>query len=434
MRGRQAPPAGLLTTTITMTTAAASRQPVLVLFDQNLRSATGHYLSYAAAVAGAARAAGVRAVVAGHLDVNAQHGSLEIVPAFSRTYWQELVCGDGHDPYRHISEGARLVADAVTAVCAEHGVGEGDALFFPNANLVQAAGLALVADRMGVGLPRTALLFRRDCEEHGRLMGVGARTGCALLRHVLAELCATPGGGRVRLLTDSDELSDDYAEATARRFQTAPIPVDPRISASTRSDRQGRPATATYLGDARMEKGYRLLPELAAVLRPMLEADSLRLVIQSNFNTVGGEPGIADARRALAAQPNVVLLDEPLGQDAYVEWLDASDLVVLPYQADQYVARTSGILAEALCAGLPAVVPGGCWLSVQVRRHGAGRTFVSGDARSLVAAVQSVLADLPSATRAAAERRGAYAGFHNPSRLVEFVCGADLLRRAGRIG
>lgn len=408
------------------------RRPLLILFDQNLKSAQGHYLGYAAAVAGAADRCGIQPIIVGHRDVDPSTGAtLDVRPALARTYWQELAAPPGLDPYQHFADGALALADAVEQVCADAGADAGDVLFCPNANLVHAMAAARFADRLGDRLPRVALLFRRDCSEQGRLAGLGSRIGSALLRQALADLHAAPGASRVRLLTDSDELSDDYSEATGRRFQTAPIPVDPRLGARPASGDR-RPTTLIYLGDARAEKGYDLLPAVAAALSGELREGRVRLIAQSNFNLPGGEPGIAAARAELARHPNVVLLEEPLSQDEYVAWLGESDLALLPYRPDDYVARTSGILAEALCAGLPAVVPGGTWLSGQVRRHGSGRVFVGHEAGVFVEAVLDSLKDLPGLSAAARERRLAYARFHNPARLVAFVCGADVLQRAAR--
>ena len=43
--------------------------------------------------------------------------------------------------------------------------------------------------------------------------------------------------------------------------------------------------------------------------------------------------------------------------------------MLLPYEADNYYARSSGILVECLAAGIPVVVPSATWLSRQFIRE-----------------------------------------------------------------
>ncbi len=43
-----------------------------------------------------------------------------------------------------------------------------------------------------------------------------------------------------------------------------------------------------------------------------------------------------------------------------------TDIGLLLYNADDYYARLSGILVEQLAAGIPVIVPAGCWLAEQL--------------------------------------------------------------------
>jgi glycosyltransferase involved in cell wall biosynthesis len=173
---------------------------------------------------------------------------------------------------------------------------------------------------------------------------------------------------------------------------------------------------------------------MAERLLPQLRNGDVRLIVQSNFNIPGGEPGMADARAALAACPNTEVLDRSLEDDEYGRHMAETHLVLLPYQADRYVARTSGILAEAIHAGVPMVVPDGTWLSEQLRRHGAGVAFDPWQTDGFAHAVDRALERLPELLTRAAERRAAFIGFHSPERLARFVCGAAILERAAAFG
>src|SRR5439155_26442922 len=110
----------------------------------------------------------------------------------------------------------------------------------------------------------------------------GARTGASLLRQALADLYACRGSENIRLLTDSENLTEEHSQALRRRFHTAPIPVDTALSGPRRS-RLADTSTIVYLGDARTEKGYARLPSVAYELKEDLAAGQVRMIIQSNF-------------------------------------------------------------------------------------------------------------------------------------------------------
>ncbi len=123
------------------------------------------------------------------------------------------------------------------------------------------------------------------------------------------------------------------------------------------------------MGDARREKGYHLLPAIAWNLKKdYLETGKARFVVQSNPNPREGEVETAIPRAELARFPSsmVALYDEPLSAAAYKDLLLGSDITLLPYERNAYRARSSGILAESLAAGIPVIVPAGTWLSRQL--------------------------------------------------------------------
>ena len=166
-------------------------------------------------------------------------------------------------------------------------------------------------------------------------------------------------------------------------------------------------------------------------MEPALAAGRVRLVLQSNFNLPEGEAGIPAAREALSRYSNVELLLEPLDEATYFARMEASHLVVLPYQAERYVARTSGILAEAIHAGVPAIVPDATWMAEQLgKQYGAGITYDGGRPTGFVRAVERACERLPDLLARAQNRRPAFMAFHNPDRMVRFVCGAAVLDRA----
>jgi hypothetical protein len=73
----------------------------------------------------------------------------------------------------------------------------------------------------------------------------------------------------------------------------------------------------------------------------------------------------ADKQQSSTYAP-VVHVQHPLNKDQYVQLIRETDIGLLLYDSTSYYARCSGILVEMLTAGVPVIVPAGCWLSEQI--------------------------------------------------------------------
>lgn len=128
---------------------------------------------------------------------------------------------------------------------------------------------------------------------------------------------------------------------------------------------------ATYLGDAREEKGYHHLPGVLTYLKT--RTPHLQLKVQSYHSSHRPEPSCVVAQALLRAQSRdwASLIEEALPSDRYVRELSNTDIALIPYNRGNYIARSSGIFAEALAAGIPTVVPAGTWMSAVLDRLSA---------------------------------------------------------------
>ena len=177
------------------------------------------------------------------------------------------------------------------------------------------------------------------------------------------------GERKVFFYTDSAELTRQYERLETFPFHTLSIPHT--YSAQDASVGEG-PLQVTYLGDARREKGYHLLPKIVGDLKQEGLAGKLRFIFQSNYNIAGGEPEAVVARGQLESfpEPVVSLYKQALSTADYKALLLSSAITILPYDRTNYGARSSGVLVESLAAGIPAVVPAGTWLSRQLLMAG----------------------------------------------------------------
>jgi hypothetical protein len=76
------------------------------------------------------------------------------------------------------------------------------------------------------------------------------------------------------------------------------------------------------------------------------------------------------ARIGTAASPEeaapFLAAPHPLSTEQYEALIRSSDIGLFIYDARRYFSRVSGILCEMLSAGVPVIVPAGCWLAEQV--------------------------------------------------------------------
>jgi hypothetical protein len=253
----------------------------------------------------------------------------------------------------------------------EIGAREGDVLFLPTTSALELMGLAeMLKDRDPANGPSWHLLFRRDIYR-GRETQYGAQDGQLNdLRQVMAVAARKIGRHDVRFYTDTDELSAQHNRLGPFQFHTLPIPHTHRPAAA---DGPRRPLTLLYIGDARSEKGYHLIPNLVEDLwKDYIVTGRIRFRLQSNFNVPEGEPPIVIALQKLellAAQaPGAIELHkEAMTSERYKQFLLSGDINLLLYDPANYYARSSGILVEALSTAMPVVVPAGTWLSRQFR-------------------------------------------------------------------
>ena len=249
-----------------------------------------------------------------------------------------------------------------------------------------------------VSLPTYHLLFRRDTDEPLVINAKGMGLKICLQAFYDSQLWPN----KIRFYTDTEDLVRKHNALSPVQLSQVPIPF--------RQEKLVNPLTQeikdfvhiVYLGDARSEKGYQHLPNLIdALWSTYLQPNKIKFTIQSNYNIQGGEVEILAAKLALSQYPEnkIKLIDHPMSPDDYYQLLASADIVVLPYNPQNY-QRTSGVLTEALAAGKPVVVPDGSWLAQQVDES---RASIYRDPQDLPQAVIRLLENLPTFTQSAQE-------------------------------
>jgi hypothetical protein len=194
--------------------------------------------------------------------------------------------------------------------------------------------------------------------------------------HFAAQLAQVPGH-RLFFYTTTRQLSAQYERLEVGRFQPLPYPVTaahPRQS-DERVDRQTTgPLRLVCGGCIRPEKGYEWLDSTIADLwTDYLATERLQLVIQTDVKefplSLPGQrrpQSVGRVEQIESTNAPVVLVHGPLAEDEYARFVQTADIGLFLYDSKRYYTRCSGVLLEMLTAGVPVIVPGGCWLSAQI--------------------------------------------------------------------
>jgi len=402
----------------------------LIIADPGLTGPLGHHLSYSAAVAGAAIRAGVPTLVlAGRgFDGAFESEGIETRAVLGSAY---QTAGGGGLVRRCIfglaahlpGPFAAFVGPAVrnlrrklppfardglgrelAAQLAHFGAGPADMLLLHS---VSGANLFSLCDAQ---LPPVTLLvvLRRMPAE------MEADDPAPELLVALFQRLADRFGQRLRLFADTQTLAAQFHQLSGLQVRPVPLPVAvPGVLC--------RPLPAVphlvFAGGARLEKGYARLPAALAAL-----AGRARFTIQSGPISPAADPLVQRAHRALreASGPQLVLIEEALEPPAYAALLASADLLLLPYDGRIYGARSSGILAEALALGIPAVVPAGCWMEDAA---GSARAVAVPSDRMLGSCLMEALDRLPAITHAARQAAPAWRMEHSPEALWNALTG-----------
>ncbi len=202
-----------------------------------------------------------------------------------------------------------------------------------------------------------------------------------------------------RIVTDTNALQSEYEQYTNYGIEVFPIPHSRPNAESPTDQRQDKPfqvdrsrITISYLGDARGEKGYHLIYPAIKEIEQFCLDNNLCFWLQSNMSDFARQdPLISGAVQSLRSDklPFIDLYEFSLSSNDYARRINTTDIVLIPYLAEDYYARSSGILMEALSANKFVIVPQNTWMAEQVIEGVNGLTFKSGDAFQLAQAIKS---------------------------------------------
>jgi glycosyltransferase involved in cell wall biosynthesis len=359
-----------------------------VLIDHSMRDLGGHYYTYASCVLPAAERAGFQPVLAMNRefrDFAALPPSWQSHAAFRHKSYSQRTLSSGNAKgalsrwwsqtrekwrARERERYADSFAEDCAALLAQIRPAEGDHVFFASASELDLEGLARFLQSAPAEYRRVHwhLQFHLGIF-HGRDPNYPAqRASRDFMREIFLHALSRIPDHSIHLYCTTRELTAQYQYLDVAPFHTLPYPVHPLFLLPVPPKKADDSVRIACLGHSRREKGYHELPIVVRKLwSSYLSKGRAQLVMQTRRR---------DLRRALdsavknlgehSPTPPIVYAPFPLELERYAELVRSSDVGLLLYDSTRYYARCSGVLLEMLSAGVPVIVPGGCWLSEQI--------------------------------------------------------------------
>ncbi len=215
---------------------------------------------------------------------------------------------------------------------------------------------------------------------------------------------------RIHLFSDSDSLTDEYKTYTKKRHTVLPIP-------HTSDCPQENPVPSEkliigYMGDARTNKGFHLLPEAFDTVIKQKIDHNLEFHIQANIRNKNEWQAI-QAGILLKNKPDTICYENALNEIEYKNLMNRIDIFVLPYTLDYYHSQTSGVFSEARSLGKVTIVTRGSWMAQEITKYGGGALCSPDDPKDIGDAILYAIKNYPILKKEANNSKGPWNTFHN---------------------
>lgn len=356
-------------------------QKRFLLVDHSIIDSGGHHLEYAIRILSAAKQLGYSTDL--WVNKNATNiniaGVDRVANVFTSTCWQIQTSQGKLNLIRNYFMGrGRLYgahqdiedfSNEFERAFVNNNLSDHDLIFIPTLGMGELIAVAKALARKRLTGKNVHIVLRRDFFQNNSLVDVKKIVQNKIVKDGLSDLSHFECAHNFKFYTDTVVLTERYNAIGGFHFETLPIPIDDQLPLQGINREQT--LTVSYLGDARDEKGYYFLPDLIGAAQYKYQnGRSIRFLIQSNLAQGGNVKSMAALERLkLLRDSGVKLIYGPFDSHEYANLLLRSSIVVIPYDASQYEARSSGILAEAMAVGIPCVYPEDTWMSKVAKGH-----------------------------------------------------------------
>ena len=238
-----------------------------------------------------------------------------------------------------------------------------------------------------------------------------------LYKHSLYYLSQSPAKNRINLFTDSQDLADEYKFYTDKPFKVLPIPHTQYSSEQPSIKTPSKKLVIGYLGDARINKGFHMIPETIKYVNSSLGSDAVHWEIQANIRK-HQEWQTVQAVNLLKTMPTIKLHEAAMDTDSYHKLMAKIDIFMLPYTLENYHSQTSGVFSETRGLGKVSVVTKGTWMAREITNHGGGTLCTPEDSKSLADALLESVKAYPQLKAQSKFAKAKWCEFHNSENYI----------------
>jgi len=373
----------------------------ILVVDPSLQDERSHHAYAARALLSEAQSLGLDCEVFAHQRAT---GGVRRIPArrwFSRGGYE-------HDPADHSPARERRWVALVNAAILEDlerlrkkvPIETDDLIFFPaiTSRLVLATCQWIAgfdpdqAPRFGM-----CLMFQMGWDPTGKLGAVGEmyyRRSFGLVPQSLRD--------RIVYTCETEGLAAEYEPLLGVTPVVRPVPTLQSLIGPVRRT-VGNPPRISFLGYSKPEKGAHLVPEIVRGFHERF--GEARFTVQLYGHHAEFVRDISARLRKIRPRPEIV--SGPVPPERMVQILEATDLLLLPYDAKTYRDRGSALFTEAKTVGVPVVLPEGTAIGTEAVKKGIGVAIADHTSDATLDAIGVALSHLPelrAAVAAEAER------------------------------
>jgi len=118
---------------------------------------------------------------------------------------------------------------------------------------------------------------------------------------------------------------------------------------------------------------------------------------------------------------SIEILYDDFSEEEYINVLSRSNILLLPYQPEYYFSRTSGLLVDALLAGIPVIASKNTWAGRLVESYGNGETFNNTEPEALYNALHKVCSNVDFYLKNATIARQKWLKYNSPENFLKLA-------------
>lgn len=277
--------------------------------------------------------------------------------------------------------------------------GEKTVLFFETFNTFHLYALACILPFLPIKSIHLWILYRYDSKQLF-FKGKKDRTILKLIKKILIK-------NRLTLFADTDSLALELSQFFKEKVHLIPIPHTHGIFPKEVMKRDRNHFTLWWPGVPRRPKGLHVIQKLTEMKAPEGYSFCLRVSEKT-----------ADLKEPLNFKLERV--KEHLDRSVYLDYLDRSDAILLPYNLWNYRYSSSGIFIEAISAGKVPFVSEGLWIAQELIKHDLGELILDFESSHLFEEMAQLLSS-ESVQNKLINMSQHYREFHNEFNTASFL-------------